>query len=207
MNITNEQVRKIMPNAPSDMLTAFVDSFNEWSDKFGINNPLRAAAYIAQIAHESAELSHLEENLNYSASGLLKVFPRYFNAGNVNSYARKPAKIASRVYANRMGNGTEESGEGWQYRGRGCIMTTGKANYKAYAQSGFCIGNVMVHPEWLAKFPGAQKSSMFFWWKSNLNNYADNEEFKTITRKINGGYKGLDSRRKYYSKAKEVLGV
>lgn len=207
MQITIEQIKKIAPGAPDKAAGEFVDTFNKWSDKFGITTPLRAAHFISQCVHECAELKAFEENLNYSEKGLLKVFPKYFNATTAKQYARKPEKIANRVYANRMGNGNETSGDGWKYRGRGSIGLTGRSNYLAYSTSGFCVGDLMVHPEWLAKSPGCYKSAMWFWWKNGLNTIADTGDVNAVTKRVNGGYNGLDSRKKYLARAKEVLGI
>lgn len=207
MQITIEQIKKIAPGAPDKAAGEFVDTFNKWSDKFGITTPLRAAHFISQCVHECAELKAFEENLNYSEKGLLKVFPKYFNATTAKQYARKPEKIANRVYANRMGNGNEASGDGWKYKGRGAIGLTGRSNYLAYSTSGFCVGDLMAHPEWLAKSPGCYKSAMWFWWKNGLNAIADTGDVNAVTKRVNGGYNGLDSRKKYLAMTKEALGI
>ena len=207
MQITIEQIKKIAPGAPDKAAGEFVDTFNKWSDKFGITTPLRAAHFISQCIHECAELKAFEENLNYSEKGLLKVFPKYFNAATAKQYARNPEKIANRVYANRMGNGNESSGDGWKYRGRGSIGLTGRSNYLAYSTSGFCVGDLMAHSEWLAKSPGCYKSAMWFWWKNGLNAIADTGDVNAVTKRVNGGYNGLDSRKKYLARAKEELGI
>ena len=207
MQITTEQIKKIAPGAPDKAAGEFVDTFNKWSEKFGITTPLRAAHFISQCVHECAELKAFEENLNYSEKGLLKVFPKYFNAATAKQYARKQEKIANRVYANRMGNGNEASGDGWKYKGRGAIGLTGRSNYLAYSTSGFCVGDLMAHPEWLAKSPGCYKSAMWFWWKNGLNAIADTGDVNAVTKRVNGGYNGLDSRKKYLARAKEVLGI
>jgi len=207
MQITIEQIKKIAPGAPDKAAGEFVDTFSKWSDKFGITTPLRAAHFISQCVHECAELKAFEENLNYSEKGLLKVFPKYFNATTAKQYARKPEKIANRVYANRMGNGNEASGDGWKYKGRGAIGLTGRSNYLAYSTSGFCVGDLMAHPEWLAKSPGCYKSAMWFWWKNGLNAIADTGDVNAVTKRVNGDYNGLDSRKKYLARAKEALGI
>lgn len=207
MQITIEQIKKIAPGAPDKAAGEFVDTFNKWSDKFGINTPLRAAHFISQCVHECAELNAFEENLNYSEKGLLKVFPKYFNSATAKQYARKPEKIANRVYANRMGNGNEASGDGWKYKGRGAIGLTGRSNYLAYSTSGFCVGDLMAHPEWLAKSPGCYKSAMWFWWKNGLNAIADTGNVNSVTKRVNGGYNGLDSRKKYLAMTKEALEI
>ena len=207
MKITAQTIRGIMPNAPEDRIAELVKTFNEWSERFGINTKLRAAHWLGQISHESNELRHMEENLNYSAEGLLKTFPKYFTKEQAQVYARHPEKIANRVYANRMGNGNEESGDGWKFRGRGAIQLSGKNNYQDYANSEFCVGNLMAHPEWLAKSPGCFKSAMFFWWKNNLNELADRDDGIAVTKRINGGILGLAQRLYYTRKAKKALWI
>lgn len=207
MKLTTTQVRQIMPKAPYERASQFAMYFTQWSDRFGIDTPARAAAFLAQVAHECSELNTLTENLNYSAEGLLKVFPKYFTRSNVGLYARNPQKIGNRVYANRMGNGSEGSGDGYRYRGRGCIMITGRQNYKAYADSQYCNGDLMGHPEWLAQMPGALKSAMWYWQKRGLNKYADKGDFEGLTKAINGGYNGLTDRKKYYERARKEFGA
>jgi len=207
MKLTTTQVRQIMPKAPYERASQFAMYFTQWSDRFGVDTPARAAGFLAQVAHECAELNTLTENLNYSAEGLLKVFPKYFTRSNVGLYARNPQKIGNRVYANRMGNGSEGSGDGYRYRGRGCIMITGRQNYKAYADSQYCNGDLMGHPEWLAQMPGALKSAMWYWQKRGLNKYADKGDFAGLTKAINGGYNGLADRQKYYERARKEFGA
>lgn len=207
MQITIEQIKKIAPGAPDKAAGEFVDTFNKWSEKFGIITPLRAAYFISQCVHECAELKAFEENLNYSEKGLLRTFPKYFNSTTARQYARKPEAIANHVYANRMGNGGELSGDGWRFKGRGAIGLTGRSNYLAYSTSGFCVGDLMAHPEWLAKSPGCYKSAMWFWWRNGLNAIADTGDVNAVTRRVNGGYNGLESRKKYLARAKEALGI
>ncbi len=207
MIIVESQIRRIMPNVKEARVKEFVKCFNEWSDRFGISTPLRFVHFIAQIAHESGEFKSMEENLNYSADGLLRVFPKYFTKETAAQYARKPEKIANKVYANRMGNGNEASGDGWRFKGRGAIGTTGRDNYKAYADSEFCVGDLMSHPEWLAQSPGCYKSAMYFWWKNGLNQIADTDDVVKVTKRVNGGINGLAQRQYYYRMAKRVMGI
>ena len=207
MIIVESQIRRIMPNVKEARVKEFVKCFNEWSDRFGISTPLRFVHFIAQIAHESGEFKSMEENLNYSADGLLRVFPKYFTKETAAQYARKPEKIANKVYANRMGNGDEASGDGWRFKGRGAIGTTGRDNYKAYADSEFCVGDLMNHPEWLAQSPGCYKSAMYFWWKNGLNQIADTDDVVKVTKRVNGGTNGLAQRQYYYRMAKRVMGI
>lgn len=211
--ITKEILKAIMPNVEKNIknnpnfkgydLDRIVGYMNKFAAEFDINPPARWAQYLAQIAHESGELRYTEENLNYSAEGLLKVFPRYFTAVSAGSYARNPYKIGSRVYANRMGNGAEVTGDGYTYRGRGLIQLTGKDNYTAYKK--YCGYDVVADPDLLAKPVGAIRSSMWFWRMNGLNIPADKGEFVTITKRINGGTNGIEDRRKYLIRAKNVL--
>lgn len=206
MILTEPQVRRIMPKAKNDNVKAFVKTFNENAEAFGINTPIRVCHLIAQLAHESAELNATVENLNYSAEGLRKTFPKYFpTSALATQYARKPQAIANRVYANRMGNGSEASGDGWKYRGRGLIQLTGLSNYKAYQTSGYCVGDLLGHPEWLEKYPGCLKSAMWFWKKNGCNELADKDDCLSITKRINGGTNGYSSRAYYVRIAKKVF--
>lgn len=205
--INQEQLLKAVPNLYKPRLDAFVATFNMWAVHFEINTPLRVVHYLAQVFHESAYLKSTEENLNYSAEALLRVWPNHFNKSNVSLYARNPQKIANRAYANRMGNGSEGSGDGYRYRGRGFIGTTGRANYQAYADSEWCVGDLMSNPQLLAQSPGDQKSSMFFWWKNGCNRFADADDVRGLTKRINGGLNGFDSRKALLAKFKEVFNV
>ena len=205
--ININHLRAIMPNAPQDTLEVFNEYYNRHAESFGITTATRAAGFLSQIAVESMELRATVENLNYSANGLLKTFPRYFSATTAAAYARKPQKIANRVYANRMGNGNEASGDGWRFRGRGLIQLTGRSNYLEYQNSGFCRGSVIMHPELLEKYPGALKSAMWYWLSHGLNAIADRGDVTAMTRAINGGLNGLDDRKRYYERAKKAFNL
>jgi putative chitinase len=167
------------------------------------------AAFIAQSAHESGNFTALHENLNYRAETLCKVFPKYFHdAGIAQQYASQPNKqelIANRVYANRMGNGDEASGDGFRYCGRGLIQLTGKQNYQAFADS--IEIPVEQVPEFLQTFEGAIQSACWFWESNNLNQYADTGDILTMTKRINGGTIGLEDRTKHYNHALQVFGA
>lgn len=165
-------------------------------------NPNRIAGFLAQTSHESGKYKYLSENLNYSDKGLLKTFPKYFNESNVMDYARKPEAIANRVYANRMGNGDEASGDGWKYCGRGLIQLTGKNNYQAFGESvGIDIDELAGY---LVCYEGAVKSALWFWNKNNLNVTADNGDLLMMTKKINGGTHGLVERTNEYTRILEI---
>lgn len=206
MVVSKADIRRIMPNAPKD-IDGFVKAFNQYAPQFGIDTKLRICGFLSQVAVETGELKSLEENMNYSERRLLQVFPRYFTAEQAKQYANHPEKIGSRVYANRMGNGNEASGDGYKFRGRGCIMLTGREAYKKYADSVYCVGNLMAHPEWLGKYPGALKSAMWFWNTKGLNELADNEQISAICKRVNGGTNGYSQRLYYWRMAKRVFGV
>ncbi|WP_296698779.1 glycoside hydrolase family 19 protein [Algoriphagus sp.] len=172
--------------------------------EFEINTSLRKAHFLAQLSHESGGLKYIQENLNYSAQGLRSVFGKYFKTMEIaEAYARKPEKIANRVYANRIGNGDEQSGDGWRYRGRGLIQLTGKANYQRFAQdySIDCVNN----PDLLLDPKIALISACWFWKKHNINVYADSDDIHMVTKRINGGLNGLLNRQTYLDEFKRVF--
>lgn len=175
------------------------------ADCYGIDTPVRQAAWLAQVLHESGQLSIVEENLNYSAEGLLRTFPKYFNPTTAAEFAHKPERIANRVYGGRMGNGPDETGDGWRYRGRGLIQLTGKENYRA-ATGGLGI-NLVGMPEILLQDRPAAMSAGWFWESRNLNALADAGRFEDITRAINGGLIGQAERLSLWRKAKTFLGI
>lgn len=167
---------------------------------YGINTPLRIAHFMAQIEHESG-LKPISENLNYSAQRLVDIFPKYFkNRIESNLYARQPEKIANRVYANRMGNGDYQSGEGWKYRGRGFLQITGKENYFNLANDTDidCLKN----PDLLLEEANAMISALWFWQKNKLNNFADKDDIIGLTKRINGGLNGIEHRKELLAKWK-----
>lgn len=170
---------------------------------YGINTSLRLSHFFAQIDHESG-LKPISENLNYSADGLLKVFRKYFpTRADAIMYARQPEKIANKVYANRMMNGNEASGDGWEYRGRGFIQITGKENYILLSKDTRI--DYLNNPDLLLTEADSMISALWFWNKNNLNKYADRDDIKTITKKINGGYNGLGDRMDLLDKYKSVF--
>lgn len=199
-----ETLKKCLPDARQSNIDKFVDPLSKAMEKFEINTPIRQAAFLAQIAHESSSLSRVEENLNYSVTGLITTFPRYFRtAVEAEPYARKPEKIANRVYANRMGNGNEASGDGWKYRGKGPIQITGKDNHKAVGDA--LDYDFVSRPEDIM-LPGAGAMSAAWFWKINgLNELADQGNFEKITKRINGGLNGLEDRRQHWERIKKIL--
>jgi putative chitinase len=175
--------------------------------EYEINTPQRIAAFIAQCAHESGNFRFLRENLNYRAESLLRTFPRHFKSlDEAKIYERKPQMIANKVYANRMGNGDETSGDGWRFLGRGLIQLTGKNNYTLFAAS-IGIDDLEECVEYLQTFEGAIQSACWFWEQNNLNQWADKGDILTLTKRINGGTIGLEDRVKHYNHALHVLGV
>ena len=173
--------------------------------KYDINTLKRQAAFIGQCAHESNNFKVLEENLNYSPEALMRVWPsRFPDLPTAMKYAHDPIKIANKVYANRMGNGSEESGEGAKYHGRGLVQLTGKENYE---RCGEAIGVDLINqPGLLAQPDYAAMSAGWFWNKKGLNDLADAGDFETMTKRINGGLIGLDDRKAKIAKALSVLG-
>ena len=194
MQITLQQLKYIMPNVPEK----YLPFLNKWMEHYGITTVERVRHFLAQIAHESAELTKVIENLNYSESGLLKIFPKYFNPITAKQHAKKPQEIANIVYANRMGN--SEPNDGWKYRGRGAIMITGKNNYALISKD--WNEDLVNFPEKLEDPSNVIRSACWFWWKNGLNKKND---IKQITKVINGGYNGLADRLKYYTRACKVI--
>lgn len=198
-------LRAALPAARPTDIVKFATPLAEACAEWGIDTPLRLAAFLAQIAHESGQLRTVVENLNYSAEALLRVFPRHFDATQATAYARQPERIGSKVYANRMGNGDEASGDGWRYRGRGLIQVTGKANYAA---CGTALGlDLIAQPELLEQPSPAARSAGWFWHRNGLNRQADARDIETITRRINGGLTGLEDRKAHYTRACAALEV
>jgi putative chitinase len=201
--ITSDILSQCLPEATADNVEKYAVALDMACHEFDINTPERIAAFIAQVGHESGNLRYAKENLNYSAEGLVKTFPKYFKDIDTTQYARNPEAIASRVYANRMGNGDEESGDGWKYRGRGLIQLTGHDNYLNCGK-GLDV-DLINEPEYLETPDGAARSAGWFWNSHNLNALADAGDIKTMTKKINGGFIGLEDRIKHYNHALEVL--
>lgn len=203
--ITKEQLRKAIPDAKESSIEKYYEPLIAAMDYFKINNKKRIAAFLANLAHESAAFNTIEENLNYSAQRLMAVFPKYFRGRNLNHYHRQPQKIANVVYANRMGNGDKASGEGWKYRGRGLIQLTGKTNYQMLGDA--IDADIVSDPDWILTPEGATISAGWFWNSRKLNDLADREDLREITRKINGGYHGHDDRVRRYRHIRKVLGA
>lgn len=207
MQLTKAQLKQLLPKNP--YIDQWHSALSQLLPDYEINTPQRIAAFIAQCSHESAGFTALRENLNYRWQSLRKIFPKYFPTDELaQEYANKPNKqeaIANRVYANRMGNGPESSGDGWRFCGRGLIQLTGRDNYSWFAAS---LGiTVEEASEYLQTFEGAAQSACWFWETNGLNRWADAGDILTLTKRINGGTIGLDDRIKHYNHALHVLGV
>jgi len=206
-DFTLDQLKEIVPKNQyiDDWYNALVAILPEYE----IETPLRVAAFLAQCAHESGNFRFIKENLNYRWQSLRKVFPKYFpNDDIAQRYAAMPNRqeaIANRIYANRMGNGPEESGDGFRYCGRGLIQLTGKNNYTNYAMS--LEIDVEEAVEHLKTFEGCVQSAAWFWDENKLNQFADKKDIITLSKRINGGTIGLEDRIKHYNHALHVLGV
>lgn len=202
MSITRAQLQAMLPS--NKEVDTWLPLINKFFTLYEITTPARIASFMSQVAHESGEFSRLNENLNYSADRLLVVFPKYFkDMPTALAYNRQPEKIANRVYANRMGNGDEKSGDGWKYRGKGLIQLTGKDNHAAFAKS---IGKPLDETvQYLLTKEGALQSALYFWNSRGLNAFADKGNVMAITKIINGGTNGLEDRQQKYEKFLNIL--
>jgi putative chitinase len=209
--LSRAQLVQIMPEC-NHIIDRYVDPLNEAFERFEINTPLRQAAFVAQCGHESTRFTRVEENLNYSANGLMRTFPSHFpNNDAAKEFAYKPMRIANKVYANKGGNGDEETGDGWKFRGRGLIQVTLKRNYIRRGQrlvndsQYFVVSpDLLLEPEW------AVRTACDYWDENDLNSYADRDSsmgFRNLTRLINKGLRGLDDRLALWRIAKVVLGI
>ncbi len=199
-----EELRQAMPGLSQDRAEQLVPLLNNSMNEFNINTPERRSMFLAQIGHETGDLGRLTENLNYSSEGLLATFPRHFNQETAADYARQPERIANHVYANRMGNGDEASGDGWRYRGRGAIQITGRDNYEA---AGTALGlDLANHPELLEQPENAVRASAWWWQSHGLNERVDANpnDVEGVTRVINGGTHGLEDRQNRFDRINRV---
>ena len=204
-DFTKEQLGEIIKGNP--YVDEWYEALSQILPEYEINTPQRVAAFVAHCAHESGGFRLLKENLNYKAASLRRVFPKYFPDDAIAArYANKPEMIANRVYGNRMGNGPEESGDGFRYCGRGLIQLTGKNNYTIFAAS-VGIEDMDEVVEYLQTFEGAVQSACWFWEQNNLNQWADKGDILTLTKRINGGTIGLEDRIKHYNHALHVFGA
>lgn len=201
MILTLEQLKKILPI--NKEVELWLPILNKYLPLYDIASRDRVIMFMTQTSHESTQYTHLEENLNYSQLGLLKIFPKYFNLADSVSYARQPQKIANKIYANRMGNSIELSGDGWKYRGRGAIQTTGKNSYNGIA--------TLLHKtldetvKYLTTKEGALESACIFWNDNQLNSFADSHDMIGATKRINGGLISISDRISEYNRISKIL--
>lgn len=212
--ITQQQLHDILAAGANDPRPAlWTDALNDGMAGGGIVTGARQAAFLAQVLVESAGLRTLEESLDYSVQRLRQVWPRRFPTdADAQPCSRAPEKLANKVYANRLGNGDETSGDGWKYRGRGLIQLTGRANYEAFSTAMHV--DALRDPDLLLKPAGAVLSAVWFWQSKCLNALADetagadgDNRFIELTRRVNGGVNGLAERRAYWQRARQALGV
>jgi putative chitinase len=202
-NVAGLNLAKLKGHVPDNVIAMIPDT----AAKFGINTPLRLAHFLAQCGHESGGFRATQENLNYSAKGLMGIFKKYFpTLALAQAYERKPEKIANRVYGGRMGNGPEASGEGYKFRGRGYIQLTGKENYTAFGKS---IGEDMTVNQDKVAGPYALLSAAWFFSKNGLHRIADEGSSDAvvtkITKRVNGGTIGLADRIKHFKEYYHLL--
>ena len=199
----NLNLSKLKGHIPDAVIAMIPDT----AAKFGINTPLRLAHFLAQCGHESGGFRATQENLNYSAKGLMGIFKKYFpTAALANAYQRNPQKIANKVYASRMGNGNEASGEGYKFRGRGYIQLTGKENYTAFGKA--INENIIANPD-VVSSKYALLSAAWFFSKNGLHRMADegasDQVVTKITKRVNGGTIGLPDRIKHFKEYYKLL--
>lgn len=199
--ITIDQFRQLFPDAvnPGEWVLALTTHLPAYE----INIPQRVRAFLAQCGHESQGFTAVVENLNYSAAALTSTWPKRFPPAAAEQYARQPERIANRAYADRMGNGPESSGDGWKFRGKGCIQITGRDNVTAFAKhAGMSLEAVCGY---LLTIQGAVHSACW-WWKNNgCNELADGGSVDILTKRINGGTNGLEDRIARYELVGRVI--
>ncbi|MEO7494805.1 MAG: glycoside hydrolase family 19 protein [Massilia sp.] len=213
-HITQQQLRDILAAPDGDPRPGlWTDALNACMEAGAINTNARQAAFLAQVLLESGELRQLQESLSYSAQRLRQVWPQRFPTdAAAEACSHNPEKLANKVYASRMGNGDEASGDGWKYRGRGLIQLTGHENYARFATA--MKVDALANPDLLQQPAGAALSAAWFWQSKGLNEVADltidkdgDAHFIELTRRINGGTNGLLQRRAYWDRARLALGV
>ncbi len=203
--ITLQLLQALCPKTKSSVLEQYVEPLHDVAQYYEMyEHPKRLAAFLAQTAHESGGFNFVKENLNYSAKGLMGTFKKYFPTEDLaKQYERQPEKIANRVYANRMGNGDESSGDGYRFCGRGLIQLTGRNNYTKFAEDlGISIEETVAYME---TPQGAVSSAGWFWDNNNLNQYCDKDDFVMLTKRINGGTIGLEDRKHHYELALRII--
>ena len=201
---TAAKLQECLPN--NKEIDLWFPVLQRYFEKYEINTIQRVAAFLAQCGHESMDFTITHENLNYSAQGLTGTFKKYFpTLDDATLYERQPEKIANKVYSNRMGNGTEDSGDGWKFCGRGILQITGHDNYNECSQFVFQDNRLLTTPDWLESKEGCVAGACWFWTNHKLNDLADQDDIKEITHKINGGYIGLDDRTARYNNCCDIL--
>ena len=199
--LTPEILKQVLQNNPN--YPEWFDLLQKFLPQYDVNTPFRVAAFLANTAHETGNYTILEENLNYSKDRLLKIFKKYFNEANVDKYANKKILIVSRVYANRMGNGSEESQEGYIYRGKGLIQITGKDNTTALSKA--INKSLSETSKYLLTKEGALVGSLYYWKTNNINRLADLNDIAKVRKAVNGGAIGIEDTTLRYNKALKLL--
>jgi putative chitinase len=205
MEVTLDLLQHLCPKTKQSVLETYLEPFNTAAAYYEMTaNPARLAGFLAQTVHESGGFNFTKENLNYSAKGLMGTFKKYFPTDDLaKQYEKQPEKIANRVYANRMGNGDESSGDGYRFCGRGLIQLTGRINYTKFAQDlGMSIEDTVAY---LETPNGAVASAGWFWDNNNLNQYCDSGDFVMLTKRINGGTIGIEDRKQHFDLAMHYL--
>ena len=202
--LTAEQFKQLFPRAQDPQ--GWVDSMNNVFPNYELDSPKRIAAFLAQCGHESGGWTVFEENLNYSAKGLMGIFKKYFpDEAIANQYAKKPEMIANRVYGGRMGNGPEASGDGYKFRGRGILQLTGRANYTQCSRDLFGDDTLANDPDLVRTPEYAIITACWFWYKNQLNAICDTGDIVLLSKRINGGTIGLEDRIKHLNDALDVF--
>lgn len=202
-NFTQDQLQQFLPN--NQHVPHWYEALAKILPDYDITTPQRVASFLGETYVESAAYTAIQENLNYRPETLMKTWPSHFPTQDIaNQYGHHPEQIANRAYAGRMGNGPEESGDGWKFCGRGLIQLTGRANYTAFAQS--LSMNVDDVPDFLQTFEGCVQSACWFWESNGLNQYADQGAIDHESRIVNGGTLGLQERSNAYRRALQILG-
>ena len=202
MILTTSQVQQCCPLNKSP--TALTNALNKFLPAYNIKTLDEITGFVSECAHESDDFTHVIENLNYSADLLCKTWPKRFpDLATANIYARQPQKIANKVYASRMGNGDEASGDGWLYHGRGAIQLTGKDNYQAFAD--YKKVNISTLPAYMETIEGAIESACWYWMVHKLNISADQADVIGMTKIINGGLIGISDRQEKFNMCLTVL--
>lgn len=201
---TKDKLSQILVD--NDQTDDWFFALDEVLPQYEIDTILRVTGFLAQTCHESRNYTVLHENLNYKAETLLRVFPKYFNKTTAQQYAHKREMIANRVYGGRMGNGPEQSGDGYKYRGRGILQITGKNNYSACSDYIFNDNTLVDNPDLIETDMNiAIKSACWFWSDNNINQYCDTQDLEGMTRAINGGLNGIDDRIERYNSILDIL--